>query len=348
MAMLKPTFSIRIGALQSSSDAPMGGPTWIAIDRDMDAPADGLCLHLMTRAGIAVGEDVTVELGYEGDHEGVFTGTVVALQPAIAGVKVQALGQLNALLNLRTAAVYENQTAGQIARDVIAQAGLTAGQIETGPTLPTYAIDQRLSALAHLRQLADRLGYELYGDREGKVMFQALGAAANLDSGGLGAIASGAGLLGGATEGYVFGQHLLAARATQHPAPWNKITVGGESPMSRQGDTKAHWLTTKDTDHQGVAGQGTPQQLIIDPVARTQDLADRFAAGYRATGDRRMHQVRIKILGRPQVELGDTVQASDVADELINGSGYVRALRHRFGSTVGFTTELTFARGDGA
>jgi len=40
------------------------------------------------------------------------------------------------------------------------------------------------------------------------------------------------------------------------------------------------------------------------------------------------------------VDLGVTVSAADVPDALANGSGYVRAVRHRFGSTTGFVTDL--------
>ena len=40
------------------------------------------------------------------------------------------------------------------------------------------------------------------------------------------------------------------------------------------------------------------------------------------------------------MDLGTTVTAADVPDALANGSGYVRAIRHRFGSTAGFVTDL--------
>ena len=48
----------------------------------------------------------------------------------------------------------------------------------------------------------------------------------------------------------------------------------------------------------------------------------------------------ITVLGRPQVDLGHTVAVADVPDETVNGSGYVRAMRHRFGDEAGFVTEM--------
>ena len=57
--------------------------------------------------------------------------------------------------------------------------------------------------------------------------------------------------------------------------------VGGESPMSGQGEDKSFWLTAKDTDYEDSSGDGD-ELLVIDPTARTKDMAGRFAAGYAA------------------------------------------------------------------
>jgi hypothetical protein len=260
---------------------------------------------------------------------------------------------MNDLLNLRVAEMYENQTAGAIARDLIGQAGLSTGTIDEGPLLPRYAVDRRLSGFAHLKQLADRLGYELYADREGNVRFHALGPGAGLDAaagGLLGAAAGAAASVGLAVpgadgEGYAFGQHLLGAVARRAPVGWGEVTVGGESPMSGQGDATAHWLTVNDADYRGSAGDGAPGLLVLDPAARTKDLAERFAAGHLAVAAREASQVWVTVLGRPGIELGDTIAVSDVPDTALNGSGYVRAIRHRFGEDIGFLTDLRVALG---
>jgi hypothetical protein len=110
--------------------------------------------------------------------------------------------------------------------------------------------------------------------------------------------------------------------------------------MSGQGDQTSHWLTVNDADYRGSAGDGDPRLILLDPAARTKDLADRFAAGWLAVARRTAHELRVTVLGRPGVDLGATVTAADVPDALANGSGYVRAIRHRFGSTAGFVTDL--------
>jgi hypothetical protein len=115
--------------------------------------------------------------------------------------------------------------------------------------------------------------------------------------------------------------------------------------MSRQGDATSHWLTINDRDYLGSAGSGDPKLLFLDPAARTRDLADRFAAGRLAASQRTAHQVSITILGRPQLDLGDSISVGDVPDSLINGDGYLRAIRHRFSAVHGFLTDFSIGMG---
>jgi hypothetical protein len=351
MATLQPVFELTIGSLRSTTDNPVAGPQSFIVERDMDVAVDSLQVTLMERADVRLADPVTLDLGHDGENERVFTGTVVGLRPTISRVAVIALGTMHALLSLSTASTFENQTAGSIVRTLIGEAGLTAGTVDDGPALPRFAIDRSLSAYAHAKGLADRLGYELYTDRNGEIMFHALGEAANLDAaGGLGGAVAGAvsGLLGGSGEGYLFGQHLIAAHAASQPPAWASVDVGGESPMSRQGDTTSHWLTTNDSDYRGSAGSGDPNLLVLDPAARTRDLADRFAAGHLATKQRTAHQVIITVLGRPQLDLGDSITVGDVPDGLMNGDGYVRAIRHRFSVAYGFLTDFRIGMGAGS
>ena len=182
--MLKPTYSLTIGALSSATDNAVAGPRRIEVARDMDVAADSLRIFLMARADIGLDDEVELQLGHDGENEAVFAGSVVALEPTFAGVQVTALGKMQRLLRLHTAAWYDDQSAGAIARDLIDQAGLEAGTVDEGPTLPRFAVDRRQNGFAHLKQLADRLGFELYAKRAGTICFQGLGDAAGLDAAG--------------------------------------------------------------------------------------------------------------------------------------------------------------------
>lgn len=321
MADLQPTFTLTIDAYRATSAEPGGGPSRLVVERDMDVACDALRVWLTDRSGIELDADVSLDLGHDGTEDTVFKGKVVGLRPAVDGVELWALGGLRELLALRVAAAYENQTAGAIARDLAGRAGLSTGTIEDGPSLPRYVADSRRDAYAHLRALADRLGFELYADIDGQLMFHAPGG------------------LGG--EAYAYGEHLLDVGADRRPPVLAGVAVSGESPMSTEGDSTVAWLTTDPADYRGTAGSG--DLLVVDAVARTKDLADRFATGIMSVGERTAHVVLATVLGRPGLDLGATVDVSGHADSVAAGSGYVRALRHRFDDARGFVTDVRVA-----
>ena len=350
MSGLAPRFSFTAGQLTADSDSPVAAPSRFVVERSLDVPVDGLRVLLAESGGVAAGDAVELELGDDDGLERVFTGTVAEVRPRLGGCQLLCVGTLLALAELRVASFYQDQSAGDIVKDLIGQASLQQGQIEDGITLPRYAVERRLGALAQVRRLAERLGYSVFSDREGKVHFRGLGAAASLGAGGLGGIAgaaagaagaaAGALGLGGSGGGLTFGVHLLAARGAAQPAFARKVTVGGESPMSGQGEDKSFWLTAKDTDYQDSAGSGD-EWLITDGAARTKDMALRFAEGYAAAFARRARAVRVSVLGMPTVELGDSLSTSEAPEAGLNASGTVTALRHRFGERDGFVTDLT-------
>lgn len=350
--MHRPTFTLQLGSLRATSEEPAGGPRALVVDRDMDVPADVLHVELESLSGVELEGEVTLALGYDGENERVFTGVVTEIRGGISGVTVTALGTLGALLELRTATTYKDRLVGAIVGDLIDQAGLEAGTVSSGPTLPRFVVDRRRSAFAHVKGLADRLGYELYADRDGRVMFHALGDDVGLDAGG-GLLGAGGGALmaaaGGALmaaaggaggEDYAYGKHLLDATAARKRKGPGGVQVGGESPTSSQGSATAHWLTTGDEELRGEAGEGEPVLTVVDAAARTKDLADRFAAGHLARAGRNARQLRVTVGGRPGLELGDAVSVSDRRGTPLSGRGYVRALRHELGGATGFVTRL--------
>lgn len=351
MAALRPRFAFSAGSVQADSDQPAAAPVRFVVERDIEVPVDSLRVWLGMSSGIAAGDAVTLDLGDDDGLERVFTGTVAELRPALGGSSLLCLGTMLALVELRVAASYQSQSGGDVARDLVGQAGLQAGQIEGGLTLPRYAIERRIGAHAQLRRLADRLGFSLFADRQGQIHFRGLGAAASLGSGGLGgALGSAAGAaagafgVGGGAMTFAYGKHLLAANGAFRPAPGRKVVVGGESPMSGQGEDKSFWLTATDTDYEDSAGSGD-ELLLIDATARTKDMAGRLAAGFAAVLDRRATTLKLSVLGMPKAELGDALGASDAPESGLNASGTVTALRHRFSAREGFVTDLVLATG---
>jgi hypothetical protein len=328
------------------------------VERSLDVPVDGLRVALAESAGVSVGDPVQLDLGDEDGLERAFTGSVAEIRPRLGGCALFCTGTMLALVDLRVSAFYRAQTAGDVVRDLIGRASLSEGDISDGIDLPRFSVERRVGAYAQLRRLAERLGYSLFSDREGKIHFRGLGPAATLDSAGgvlgaagpalAGAAATAAQALGvGGGSALAYGKHLLAALAALRPALGRTLLVGGESPMSGQGEDKSFWLTATDVDYEGSSGDGD-ELLVIDPAARTKDMAGRFAAGYAAGFDRRTGEISFTALGLPALELGASIGASDAPEGRLNASGYVKGLRHRFGFLEGFVTDIVVSPERGA
>ena len=172
-----PRFQLVLGDLAADTATPAGGPSYFAVDRSLEVPADGLRVWLAQRGSVSPGDGAVLELGDPDGLERVFTGTVAEVRPRAGGCEVFAVGTMLGLLELRMSSLYVDQSAGDVAKDLIAQAGLDAGEVQDGVTLPRFAVDRALPAFPQLRALADRLGFDLFADREGRIHFRGLGPA---------------------------------------------------------------------------------------------------------------------------------------------------------------------------
>ena len=353
MAAPRPKFSLTAGSLASDTASSVAGPSRFVVRRSLDVPLDGLSVLLAEGGGVAAGDPVQLKLGDEDGLEDVFAGTVAEVTPRLGGCRLFCVGKMLDLMELRVSSFYRDQTAGGVVRDLLGQTSLQAGDISDGVGLPRFSLQRRASAHAQLRRLADRLGFSLFSDRAGKIHFRGLGPAAQLSAGG--ALGGGGAALAGAAAaalgqgggGIAYGKHLLEAAGGARPALGRKVLVGGESPMSGLGEDKSFWLTATDSDFQDSSGDG-PELLVIDPAARTKDMAGRFAAGYAASFARRTGEIRLTVQGLPKLELGDSSGATGTPDAGLSKPGYVKGLRHRFGVLEGFVTDIVVSTEGGA
>lgn len=342
---MRPTYELRVGSLSATDASPSAGPLAVAVDRDIDVPLDLARLRLTDRAKIDVGDPCTVSLGLDEAAEQVFDGTVVEVRPDITGACIVAAGTLRALANLNVAATYTNTTLGAVARDLADQAGVTVGEVPEGTLLPWFVVDPRRDALGHLRALAARFGAEVFADRNGHLVVRSLPGAG---SAGLGGGLSGglAGALGGGSADVRLGADLLTACGAHRPPAWDAVTVGGESPASTRGADTAPWLVPDADAPSAQQGSGDRRLLVLEPLARTKDLARDVAAGTLALAGRHARMLEVLVPGRAAADLGDEVSvgtAGPSPDGLLQGTGHVRRLCHRLDARTGFTTRIGMA-----
>jgi hypothetical protein len=339
---MRPSYELRVGPLSATDGAPTAGPLAVVVDRDVDVPLDLARLRLADRSGIDVGDVCTVSLGLDDTPEQVFEGHVVEIRPDVTGTCVVAVGTLRALANLHVATTYEDTTLGAVARDLAGQAGVTVGEVVDGSQLPWFVVDPGRDALTHLRALAARFGADVYADRNGTLVVRSLpGAGSPGLGGGL------AGALGGGSGEVRLGAEVVAARGTHRAPSWDAVTVGGESPASTQGGDTVSWLVPDADAPSAQQGSGDRRLVVLEPLARTKDLARDVAAGTLAFGGRLARVLEVLVLGRAAVELGDEVTVGTAAgpspDGLLQGTGHVRTLCHRLDARTGFTTRIGLA-----
>ena len=343
---MRPSYELRVGPLSATDGAPTAGPLAVVVDRDVDVPLDLARLRLADRSGIDVGDPCTVSLGLDDTAEQVFDGRVVEIRPDITGTCVVAVGALRALADLHVATTYKDSTLGAVARDLAGQAGVTVGEVAEGSRLPWFVVDPGRDALTHLRALAARFGADVFADRNGSLVVRSLPGAGSAGLGG----GPGSGLpgdLGGGSGEVRIGADVFAARGVHRPPSWDVITVGGESPASTRGADTAPWLVPDADAPSAQQGSGDRRLVVLEPLARTTDLARDVAAGTLAFGARLARVLEVVVPGRAAVDLGDEVTVGTAGgpspDGLLQGTGHVRRLCHRLDVRTGFTTRIGMA-----
>ena len=323
-----PACRVTIGGAAALGRGP-GASVRIRVDRDMDVPADAVELRLGAGDDVHPGDPVDVQLGYDGSTQAVFTGVVRRVRADLQGVRVEGVGGLAPLLDLRVAATYLDVLPGAVVTDLAGRVGMAVGAAGTGPVLPCFVVDERTSGYAHLRRLAERLGLELYARLDGLLHCDQPSPVA--------------GLPGQVT--LARGRDLLAAASLAQAPAWGSVSVGGESPASTRGDRAAHWLSSDASAPDASAGGTEPARRVGDGAARTQDLARRFADGLLEFGGRRTREVAAEVPGTPGLDLGDAVavRVSETGPAL---TGYVRGLRHTWDGTTGFRTRVVARLGE--
>ena len=246
---------------------------------------------------VAVGALVKLSLSTGGDPEPVLTGQVERLRHVTWGTVVEVLASTAALDRLRVGRVYTAQTAGDIVRDLCSTAGLSTGEVDDGPTLGAYHVDERRTGWRHLRSLARLLGAELASSAAGELHVRTprTGRAQHTLRGG-------AELLGWAGGARTPGTELLQ--------------VGPYGAASEQGSDA--WSLI-----QHEPGGSGPHRVL--PAIRDREAASAIDNAARAAHQRSTARLRAVATGAPAIRAGDLVELDDVP----RAAGTYRVLRTR-------------------
>lgn len=335
-----PTAKVTIDgqALGGSTTALL--PLVICCELGMDGVGRG-SVDVIVPAGAKLpkpGAKLQIALGWDDEAKPVFSGEVDRVRATPVGAAISAGDALARLANTFGAGAYAALPPGQIARDLLGQAGVDAGMIDDGPDLGSRVLFPGLSLLAHLRRLAELCGAAVFADGAGAVHFIAEDTA-------------------GTTHTFHFSLDVLDLDLAHAPGARSGVDVWGEGAAGTQGEAKAHWLPD------ALAGVAGNADVAGDPVYASPPKARRVfvrdgslrvgsaaaeAARGRAAALSRPLCGTLDVRGAPMVAPGDLVKLAELPGDhplaalLTAGRLRVRRVRHRLDTARGFSTRVQF------
>lgn len=319
--MLRPSYSISLDQETLSSES-LGPLIDLQIRRDKSGAADEAIVTLgrVSKISLTEGAEVSVELGWDGETETVFSGIIETVDRGIDQLEVVCLGQQSKLMKTRADKVLVSQKAGQVVTALAGEAGVQTETIEDGIDLPVYLVDSSVNLHEHCLSLARRCGFDLYTNEKGKLIFSRFNVTA-------------------ADHTFRYREQILGA-SIEKGTPRDEVTVVPESPASSSGDETVSWLIKDPAPHTAKAGGGASALLVSDPMLRTKEAADSAAKAQLYFSQRDALAGSLKLMGTPEIQLGEAVALKDLPDDEVNQLYQVMAIRHCLNKRRGFYTDV--------
>ncbi len=294
----------------------------IEVSRTMDIPIESMSAAIAAGGDREFGneDETTLKLGYDDQLEKSFSGLLDCVEYGASVVELTSVGMSVKLLDLRINRVFMSQTAGEIVKSIADEAGVQVEKADDGITFPVYVIDDRSNCYEHAIRLAQRCGFDVYMNDDGKLVFGQY--------------------QGEESHKLEYGKDLLSARALKELQAYGSVKAYGESPSSAKGGDTYHWLTKDDV--LGSAGSGKALAKT-DYALKSKENAEEVS---KALLSRReyMNYIELEIAGDATVKLGDEVEVDGFGDSEVNGKYEVREVRHNLDKQAGFRSRIRCRR----
>lgn len=278
---------------------------------------------------IKPGDQLTIELT-AGDRTGkVATADVRSIGASLGQTRIEGATGKQKLANTRLNQVYENQTLKQIVSDLASQAGVAAGDLDTGSSYSCLVVHESRNLLNQIGELARRDGLDVYFDQENKLTLKKFNKLS-------------------ADHTFFYGIDVLDLQMRTHQPVSDHLVVYGESPSSNQGKDTWHWLAKDLSPFRGEVGKGLNTLTIADGALRTKDAAANLATSKFGAIKDHSTRGKLKILGNPQVRLGDAIEIKQAPKPELNGLFKVVSVRHVLNKYAGYLTFIDFSGQGGA
>jgi phage protein D len=328
--MFKPAYKLTIGnqTIDTTNDPQTSTLVDLTVSLNMNVPADSFTLIFGQVGGISPDrlDDTSIELGYADPNSltQVITGKVARVEPTLTHHRVIGYSAAATLLQTFVNQTYQNKTAGEIIRDLADRAAVPVAIADPGIRFPAYVIEASRSIYPQMDAIATLCGFDLYINSAGQLVCQRFNG-------------------GNTVHVFTYAQNILELEMSQTEPRATQVEVWGESAGSSQGENSWAWLTKDFSRSRGIAGTGNPKLLLAKPVLRTAAAARTVAQTTLTTLQRQSQRGRLRVLGAPQVKLGDAIRLQKVPETALNDTFQVRGVSHRLNKQTGFTTTIEFS-----
>jgi len=267
----------------------------------------------------------SIALGYEDSAaEQVFSGSVGRVRYGLDGTtRIVIENGGFSLSRLRINQAYEQQSVGDIVKDLAALAGVETEQIENGIDLPYYVVDDGRNLYQHIAALAEKCAYSVFFTAEGKLFFGAARDAQPL-------------------QGFNYAQDILTLELNESAPVVEAVTAIGEGAAGSQGKDAWSWLVKDPASITAQQGSGDSERMVQDASLRSNAAVTSAAKGCLQTSGLRLVSGRMHVPGAPAVVVGGSIEISDAPQEALNGKFMVRRVRHHYDKRGGFTSWIDF------
>jgi hypothetical protein len=273
------------------------------------------------------GDQVIIELTSGDRTARVVTAEVQSIESSLGQMRIRGVTGKQKLANARLNQVYENQTLKQIVSDLASQAGVQVGDVETGSSHSYYVVHESKNLLNHVHELARRDGLDIYFDQENALTAKKFNKSSP-------------------DHTFFYGIDVLDLHLRNHQPVSDHLVVYGESPASNRGSDTWHWIAKDLSPFRGEVGKGANTLAISDGSLRTKDAATNLVTSRFGALKDCATLGKLKILGNPEVKLGEAIEIKNAPKPELNGLFKVISVRHILNKREGYLTFVDF-RGQG-
>ncbi len=332
---LHPSYEIKVGSSivkSGLSDTAISILVDMTIDSYAGSTETVLRVKEDNKIQVKKNSPITISIGYENELLRVFSGKIDTLSINLSQISIIALNSIFSLCNFRTDRFYENQTAGDVVKDLAKDANVKVDNISNGFMFPYYAVDSNKNAFEHIKDLAFLCGFDIYCTPEDKLVFKKYEPSTK--------------------HKLLYGQDIINLKKLDPSTIYNSLSILGESPSSIKGSDTSHWLTKKQVkgfaeselkddngDSGGGAAAATRELHFSKRFVKDEDTAKKIAEGSLKKLNSHL-LLQIEIVGNPSIFLGDSVIIENVPLKELNGEYRIKTIEHFISKYTGYVTTL--------